>query len=132
MVNWPLLGGSIAAILALGGTAFALWPRRKDGIFGERADAMRAAGEAVPGFIAISAVIGADGRGALVFGDDRRVVVLKATGTGIAARVIPWRAVRATGQGMLVETSERRFGTVALPGVDALDIRRLAPQLTEA
>ena len=34
-----------------------------------------------------------------------------------------WGSVRG-----IVETGERRFGSVAITGVNALDIRRLAPQ----
>ena len=126
-MNWMTLGGSLAAVLALGGVAAALRLGRSERILVEEADALREADQAVAGF---AAVIGADGRGALVFGEDRRVVVLKAHGAHIAARVIAWDAVRATPGGMVVETNERRFGAVALPGVDALDVRRLAPQLT--
>ncbi len=129
-MNWITLGGSLGAVLALGGIAAGLKLGRKERILVEEADALRAADEAIAGFVAVSAVIGSDGRGALVFGEDRRVVVLKAHGARIAARVIEWDAVRATPGRMLVETGERRFGAVALPGVDALDVRRLAPQLT--
>lgn len=129
-MNWMTLGGSLAAVLALGGVAAALRLGRSERILVEEADALREADQAVAGFAGVSAVIGADGRGALVFGEDRRVVVLKAHGANIAARVIAWDAVRATPGGMVVETNERRFGAVALPGVDALDVRRLAPQLT--
>ncbi len=129
-MNWMTLGGSLAAVLALGGVAAALRLGRSERILVEEADALREADQAVAGFAGVSAVIGADGRGALVFGEDRRVVVLKAHGAHIAARVIAWDAVRATPGGMVVETNERRFGAVALPGVDALDVRRLAPQLT--
>ena len=129
-MNWLVLGGSLAAVLALAGAAALLRLGPTQRMLVEEADALRAADEAVAGFAGVSAVIGADGRAALVFGEDRRVVVLKAHGARIAARVIEWDAVRATPGGMLVETDERRFGAVALPGVDALDVRRLAPQLT--
>ncbi|MFT3976641.1 MAG: hypothetical protein QM688_05950 [Sphingomonas bacterium] len=129
-INWMTLGGSFAAVLALGGGAAALRLGRSDCLLVEEADALTAADEAVAGFAAVSAVIGADGRAALVFGEDKRVVVLKVHGARIAGRMIAWDSVRATPGGMLVETGERRFGTVVLPGVDALDVRRLAPQLT--
>ncbi|WP_298671283.1 hypothetical protein [uncultured Sphingomonas sp.] len=129
-MNWLMTGGSLAAVLALGGIAAALRLGRTDRMLIETDDALRAADDAVAGFTGVSAVIGADGRAALVFGEDRRVVVLKTHGARIAARVIEWDAVRATPGGMLVETGERRFGAVLLAGVDALDVRRLAPQLT--
>lgn len=129
-MNWLALGGSLAAVLALGGAAAMLRLGRGERMLVEEADAVRAADDAVAGFAGVSAVIGADGRAALVFGEDRRVVVLKVHGARIAARVIDWESVRATPGGMLVETNERRFGAVTLHGVDALDVRRLAPQLT--
>lgn len=131
-MNWLVSGGALAAVLVLGIVALALRFRRSERTLVEEADALRAADEAVAGFAALSAVIGSDGRAALVFGEDRRVVVLKAHGARIAARVIDWDAVRAIAGGMLVETNERRFGAVTLSGIDALDVRRLAPQLTRA
>jgi hypothetical protein len=129
-MDWLTIGGSLAAVLALGGVALWLRLGRTERMLVEESDALRAADEAVAGFAGVSAVIGADGRAALVFGEDRRVVVLKAHGARIAARVIDWDAVRATPGAMLIETNERRFGAVMLQGVDALDVRRLAPQLT--
>ncbi|MFW2850690.1 hypothetical protein ACM61V_02015 [Sphingomonas sp. TX0543] len=129
-MNWLALGGSLTAVLALGGIAAFLRLGRVDRMLVEEADAIVAADEAIAGFAGVSAVIGADGRAALVFGEDRRVVVLKVHGARIAARVIAWEAVRAAPGGMVVETGERRFGAVTLRGVDALDVRRLAPQLT--
>ena len=91
---------------------------------------MRAAEDAITGFVAVSAAVASDARAALVFGEGMRVVVLKAHGGQSAAREIVWRDVRATHEGMVVATKDRRFGTVLIAGVDNLDIRRLAPQLT--
>jgi hypothetical protein len=55
---------------------------------------------------------------------------MKRHGARIAVREVTWNALRSTPGGIVVETGERRFGSVALTGVNALDIRRLAPQLT--
>ena len=67
---------------------------------------------------------------ALAIADDGRVAVMKRHGARIAVREVSWNALRSTPAGIVVETGERRFGSVALTGVNALDIRRLAPQLT--
>lgn len=129
-MNWWLLGGSLAAVLALGWVAAWLRLRRDNSTFAAPEEAMGAAEQAIPGFVALSAAVGHDGHAALVFGEGARVVVLKAAHA--AAREVGWRDVRATSEGMLVATGERRFGTVLVTGVDNLDVRRLAPQLTRA
>jgi hypothetical protein len=128
-VNWLVFAASLAAVLALGGIAAWLKLGRTGISFTAPEEAMRAAEEAVTGFHALSAALGRDGRAALVFGEGMRIVVLKAHGARSAAREIVWRDVRATDEGMLVATKDR-FGTVLVAGIDSLDIRRLAPQLT--
>ncbi len=129
-MNWIVFGASLAAVLALGGVAAWLRLGGTDASFTAPEEAMRAAEEAITGFVALSAALGSDGRAALVFGEGMRVVVLKAHGARSAAREVVWRDVRATHEGMLVSTGERRFGQVLVAGVDNLDVRRLAPQLT--
>ena len=128
-MNWILFAASLVGVLALGGLAAWLKLRGTDRSFTAPDEAMRAAEEAVTGFHALSAAVGQDGRAALVFGEGMRVVVLKAHGARTAAREIVWRDVRATHEGMVVATGDR-FGTVLVAGIDNLDIRRLAPQLT--
>ena len=129
-MNWLVFGGSLAAVLALGGVAAWLKLGGVDRSLGDAAEAMRAAEDALSGFDAIAAAVGADGRAALVIGAEARVAVLKAHGARVVAREIGWRDVRSTERGIVIETAERGFGAVTLSGVDALDIRRLAPQLT--
>ena len=129
-MNWLVFGGSLVAILALAAAAWTLRLGRDGGRIAEPEDAMRGAEEALAGFDASAAVIGSDSRAALVVGQDGRLAVLKAHGARVAVREIGWVAVRATPTGMLVDSGERRFGQVLLAGVNALDIRRLAPQLT--
>ena len=128
-MNWILFAASLVGVLALGGLAAWLKLRGTDRSFTAPDEAMRAAEEAVTGFHALSAAVGQDGRAALVFGEGMRVVVLKAHRARTAAREIVWRDVRATHEGMVVATGDR-FGTVLVAGIDNLDIRRLAPQLT--
>ena len=121
------LGGSLAAVLALAVAAWALGlgrGRRRIDAPEEAADAAEAA---LAGFETAGAVLGADGQGALVVASDGRVAVAKRHGARVAVREVPWGAVRSTADGVVVETGERLFGRVALAGVDALDVRRLAP-----
>jgi len=125
-MNWLLLGGSAAAILALSGAAWALRLGR-EGRIDSAEEAAMAAEQAIAGFDTRGAVVGADGGGALAIDQSGRVAVMKRHGARIAVREVRWSAVRSTAAGIVVDTEERRFGTVALAGVDALDIRRLAP-----
>lgn len=121
-------GGLIAAI---GGMA--AWRRRHRRIAridGEQA-AMARAGAALPGFAPLAAVVGQDGAAALVSGRGadagERLALLHARSGRLATRAVDWSAVRATPGGIVVETGERRVGGVPLAGIDALDVRRLAP-----
>ena len=129
---WYQLAGSLAAVLALAGIAWRLRLGR-----GERIDSPEAAADAadhqLPGFVTGGAVVSADGSAALAV--DRRgerVAVCKRHGAHIAVRDVGWAALRSTADGIVVETGERRFGRVPIPGVDALDVRRLAPQSMKA
>jgi len=129
-MNALVFGGSLAAILALAGTAWALKLGRVDRLIDDPDAALRHAADALSGFAPVAAVVGEDGRAALVLGEGQRVAVLKAHGAHVAAREITWTDVRSTASGIVIETRERRFGCVRLTGVNVLDVRRLAPQLT--
>ena len=90
-------------------------------------DAATAVERAIPGFAVAGAVVGADGAAALAVSHDNRVAVIAPAGRRIVVREVGWAAVRATADGVVVETGDRRIGGVALAGVDVLDLRRLAP-----
>ncbi|TPG15537.1 hypothetical protein [Sphingomonas oligophenolica] len=128
-MNLYIVAGSLVAILALAGVAWMLRLGRDARIDGPEA-AADAADQALPGFATVNAVVGADGAGALAVTGDGRVAAIKRHGARLAVREVRWDSVRATPAGMLVETGERPFGSVLVAGVSALDIRRLAPQLT--
>lgn len=130
-MNWMQLGGSLAAILLLAGVAW--WLRLgRDGRIDSPEEAADAAEHALAGFVTAGAVLGADGLAALaVDRGGERVAVVKRHGARLAVREVGWSAVRSTAKGIVVETGERRFGRVAVAGVDALDMRRLAPQSTK-
>ena len=95
-------------------------------------EAADAADRALAGFTTLNAVDGADGTGALAVTDDGRVAAIKRRGAQLAVREVSWDLIRATANGMLVESGDRHFGAVLVAGVNALDIRRLAPHLTRA
>lgn len=128
---WWQLAGSLAAVFALAGLAW--WLRRgRDDRIGTPETAADAIEHALPGFVTGGAVVGADGRAALAI--DRRgerVAVVKRHGAQLAVREVGWAALRSTPKGVVVETGDKRFGDVPIAGVDALDVRRLAPQSTK-
>lgn len=126
-MNWWMLAGSLLAILLLAGVAWRLRLGR-DGRIASPEEAADAADHQLPGFVTGGAVVGADGRAALAV--DRRgerVAVVKRHGARLAVREVGWAALRSTPEGVVVETGGRRFGRVPIAGVDALDVRRLAP-----
>ncbi|MCC2980086.1 hypothetical protein [Sphingomonas sp. IC4-52] len=127
---WILAGAALATVIALGAAAFWLVRRSGGTRLNTPEEAMRAADQAIAGFVALSAAVGADGQAALVFGEGVRVAVVKVRRAGAAAREIVWGDVRATRDGLLVATGDWRLGTVLVADVDNLDVRRLAPQLT--
>ena len=116
-------------MLLLAGVAWALRLGR-DARIGSPEEAVEATEAALAGFRAANAVVSTDGAAALVVDGQGRVAVCKRHGARVAVREVAWSAIRATAGGLAVDTGERRFGTVTVAGVDALDARRLAPQLT--
>ena len=124
-----VLAASLAAVLALAGIAWLLRLGRDARI--ETAEAAAQAAEAaLAGFHTDGAVVGSDGAAALVIGRGGRVAVCKRHGARIAVREVGWTSIRATADGMLVDTGERRFGAVTVRDVDTLDVRRLAAPST--
>lgn len=121
--------GAVVVVLALVALAWRLFGRRAPKIETPE-EAAEAADQALAGFATQGAVVGADGAGALAVDRDGRVAVMKRAGARIAVREVAWSALRSTGSGIVIETSERGFGSVALSGVNVLDIRRLAPAET--
>lgn len=125
-MTW-IVGGVAAVTLVMAAVAVRVLTAGRHQRIDTPEEAAAAAEEGLPGFATEGAVVGADGEGALVVDRDGRVAVMKRAGKRIAVREVAWSTVRSTGDGIVIETGERRFGSVALRGVDALDIRRLAP-----
>ncbi|WP_374296058.1 hypothetical protein [Sphingomonas sp.] len=120
--------GSAAGIVVLAGVGWLVVAKRRDPKVGTPEDAAAAAEGALSGFAVAGAVVGADGLGALAVATDGRVAAIKRRGKALAVREVPWTVVRATPEGIVVETGDG-FGRVSLAGVNALDIRRLAPKM---
>jgi hypothetical protein len=124
-----VVGGIVAVVLlgGLGGVWMGVRGRRIVRIEDpqEAADAAQAQ---LRGFMVAGTVVGADGQGALAVANDGRVAAVKRIGKRLAVREVSWRTVRATREGILIETRDRAIGTVMLAQVDVLDIRRLAPR----
>lgn len=127
--------GIVAVVLVLAliaGLIVWLMRRQRGQRIASPEEAAEAADHALAGFATQGAVVGADGVGALAVDRSGRVAVIHRRGAHIAVREVAWSALRSTGSGIVIETGERRFGEVVVAGVDALDIRRLAPQVTRA
>jgi hypothetical protein len=131
-MTWWMIAGALAVLAAAAAGIGWFVLRGRSSTIGSPEDAAQAVETALAGFVTAGAVVGAGGAAALAVDGTGRVAVCKRQGSRIAVREVAWSAVRATGAGVLVDTGERRFGTVIVEGVNALDIRRLAPHLTRA
>ena len=124
-----IVGGIGAAVVVmLGGIGWAAMRMRRVVKIETPEEAADAAQAQLRGFAVAGAVVGADGQGALAIADDGRVAAVKRIGKQLAVREVSWQRVRATHDGILVETGDRTLGAVMLAQVDVLDIRRLAPK----
>lgn len=123
---WIAIGAAVVVALALAGIGRTLLRGRTARIASPE-EAAEAAEQALAGFTTQGAVVGADGGGALAIDRVGRVAVMTRDGKRIAVREVTWGALRSTAEGILIDTGERRLGEVLVAGVDALDVRRLAP-----
>ena len=124
-----IVGGVVAVVvLLLAGVGWTVVRARRIVKIETPEEAADAAQAQLRGFAVAGAVVGADGQGALAIADDGRVAAVKRIGKTLAVREVSWRTVRATQEGILVETGDKALGAVMLSRVDVLDIRRLAPK----
>lgn len=113
-MNWTLLGGSLAAVLALAGIA--AWLKLGGDPLTE-ADALDAAGDMLPGFVPEAVLLGSNGAAALVRGREGRVALVKRHGAQPAVRELMRPvALAAAGEGTIVRSGDRMFGDAALDG----------------
>jgi hypothetical protein len=117
------IAASALAVAAAGGTGW-LFGRRRERLRDPEAVMVDAA-ERLAGFDPVSAIIGDDGTAALTVASDGRLAVLSAGYGRPSIREIDWTVVRATAAG--IQVSPARGRPVLLAGVNALDVRRLAP-----
>src|SRR5688572_26459716 len=112
-MNWPLLAGSLAGVLALAAIAWMLG--LGGSAIGGADEAMRTAEAACSGFRGECAFVSRDGRSALVGGADGDLVLLKVHGVHVAARRLTLPvAVETSADGVTIATGERMFGRVRL------------------
>lgn len=126
-MTWPLLLGSLAAILGLAYVSRLL--KLGEGRIADADSASRIAEDALAGFVAREALVSHDGAAALVLGTDT-IAVLKRHGANVAVRrLVPplWR--RDVPEGVTIETGERMFGPVTLIGVFPDDVARMEAAL---
>ena len=116
MPGWTLAAAALAAVLLAGIAAALMWRRRGGRALTDPDAAMRAAEAAVPGFVALEALVGDDRRAALVVGRGNRV----ALATPRQVREVRWSEVRALAGGLTVGAGRPVF----VAGVDVLDVRR--------
>jgi len=112
-MNWPLLAGSLAGVLALAAIAWLMG--LGGGAIGDADEAMRTAEAACSGFRAEHAFVSRDRRAALVEGAEGDLVLLKVHGVHVAARRLTRPvAVETSADGVAIATGERMFGRVRL------------------
>ncbi|MBN8808779.1 MAG: hypothetical protein J0I47_11200 [Sphingomonas sp.] len=127
-MSWFQLIGSIAAILALAGTARLL--KLGQSRIANEEDARRFAEEALVGFTAGRVLVSGDGSAAVVAGSGA-IAVLKRHGAHVAVRrLIPPLRIYEAVEGATVQTGEKLFGPVTLFGVTADEVRGLEAPLT--
>ena len=118
-----LFGGSLAAILALAAIARLL--KLGESRLVDAETAARFAEETLSGFEAGPALVSVDKSAALVAGVGA-VAVLKRHGASVVARrLIPPLRLSSAVEGVAVETGERLFGAVTLPGVTEAEVREV-------
>lgn len=112
-----IFGGSLASILFMTAVAWALG-LGKGAAIGSAEEARGTAEAMISGFDAGEALLGSDGKAALVHGKAGDVALLKMHGARVAARHLRLPlASLATPEGLRVDSGDKRFGAVLLRGV---------------
>lgn len=112
-MNWLVTLGSLAGVLTLAGLAWALGLGRREPLTAEEVTE-RLRFELAPITIR-TLLLSRDGRTALAFANDGRVIAVKAHGVDLATRLLtrPLQA-REEGDALIVETRDRWFGPLRL------------------
>lgn len=112
-MDWMVLAGSLAAILALAALVHLL--KLGGAAIEDGAHAMRLAEDNLSGFKARKAVISEDGEAAIVLGDNAKAALIKRHGAQFAMRevAVPL-ALKKDGEAYIVDSGEMRFGRITL------------------
>lgn len=106
--------GSLVAILLLAGLARWMKLGGKPRLAGE-ADVRAAANEAIDGYAPEAISIDSAGSAAILRDSEGRILLLKLHGNKFAGRILtPASSAHLNGERLLIESGERRFGSVAL------------------
>lgn len=130
-MNANQLGGSIAAILVLGGLAWGLKLGRNT-VIADRAEAMLLAEDGLSGFEADRAWISREGRAAVVLGRDRSLAVLCVRGANPVVRRLLAPVCRAEGAAVVVVIGERWLRHATIDLADAEEARAVLHSLEAA
>lgn len=119
-MNWIVLAGSLAMVLALAGVARLLRLGGDDRI-ADAAHAMRLAADADAGFVAVAAAVDRAGMAALIRGADGRHMLIRRHGTMFAARILtPPFFARLDRRYLTLGADDAMFGRATLDlGMDA-------------
>ena len=124
-MNWLVMAGAFAIATGAAGSGWALMRLRDHGRISDLEDVAAAVEQALTDFAVLSAVMGSDGQAALACSASGRVAAVRPDRNGFTIGEVVWANLRRGAQGILIETGNRRIGTLTLRDVDALDIRRL-------
>lgn len=108
--------GSLGAVLALVAAARLL--RLGGGGIADETEAMAEAEAMLSGFEAARALVGSDGKAALVWGRDGSAALLKLHGNHVAARHLTAPVIERTPEGLAIDSGDRWFGRVVVRGAD--------------
>jgi hypothetical protein len=112
-----IFAGSLGSILFMTAIAWALGLGRAAAIASSE-EARETAEGMISGFDAGEALLGSDGKAALVHGKAGDVALLKIHGARIAARHLRLPLASApTPEGLRIDSGDKRFGSVLLRGV---------------
>lgn len=106
--------GSLLAILALAWIArwLRLGPAPK---LRDEADARRIADQIVNGYVPVAVALDSEGKGALMRDADGRLLLIRPHGTHFAGRILtPGASARCEGEGLIIDSGERHFGSTRL------------------
>lgn len=127
-MNWALLIGSLASVLALALIARLL--KLGGASIGSKDEAAHLAEDALSGFVARQAFLSTDHAAAAVVGVDGTLALIKRHGAQFAVRrLAPPVAFAVEGPAVTIASGERLFGSVKLTLAESDETRNLADMI---